>query len=292
MTKKPMTKKLETLPQDVYSLFDPKEDHKVDERNVEVLLQNIGDLVRSRLLKQEQRDDPLRFSALGKPNRQMWYEAHPLEGSKEEMLPKTYLKFMYGAIIEELLLFLVKEAGHEVSDEQREVDVDGVKGHIDAIIDGVVVDVKSASPYGFKKFKDRTIFEDDAFGYIDQLSGYANVLTPGKAAAWVAFDKVAGDICVTDLVPVVIDHHQPAERITELRKVIASEEPPERCYEPVADGKSGNLKLPTPCSYCHHKYRCHPDLRTFLYSTGPRFLTTVVREPDVPEAKGIVIEEA
>lgn len=280
-----MTKTLDTLPDDIYNLFDPSVNHESSEENLDNMAKNIKEIMRSRLQEQPESRTPLRFSSLGKPDRQIWFEAHPVEGGKEPLLPKTYLKFMYGAVLEEILLFLTKEAGHEVTDEQREVEVDGVKGHIDAIIDGTVVDVKSASSYGYKKFEESTVTQDDPFGYVDQLAGYSNVLTPGKEAAWLAFDKVAGDICISKLGPVTIEHHQPAERIAHLKEVIASETPPELCYQPVPDGKSGNFKLPVGCSYCAHKYRCHPSVRTFLYSTGPRFLTKVVREPDVPEVK-------
>lgn len=275
---------LSDLPKDIYELLDPDKDHICNEENLSILAENVKELMRLRLKKyQAPESGPLRFSALGKPNRQVWYEAHPIEGTKEKMIPKTYIKFMYGDIIEQMLLFLAKEAGHTVEAEQAEVEVLGVKGHIDAIIDGVVVDVKSASPFGYKKFKEGTVTEDDPFGYVAQLSGYADVLTPGKEAAWFANDKVAGDICISTLSPTVIKHHKPEDRIKELKDVIALEEPPQLCYEPIADGKSGNEKLPTACSYCSHKKRCHPSLRAFSYSTGPRFLTVVSKTPDVPE---------
>jgi len=283
---------LKTLPKDIYGLFDPDKDHVPSEENLEEFTTNLKELLRHRLAKYEPPVSPLRFSALGKPNRQVWYDAHPIEGGKEKLVPKTYIKFLYGDIIEQLILFLAKEAGHEVSHTQEQVEVGGVKGHIDAIVDSVVVDVKSASPYGYKKFEQNTITEDDPFGYVAQLSGYADVLTPGKAGAWIANDKVAGDICVTPLAPVVIKHHAPGPRIEELKEIIASDTPPERCYEDVPDGKSGNRKLGTGCSYCSHKFRCWDGLRGFAYSTGPRFLTHVEREPDVPEITGTDIEEA
>lgn len=277
------TKELSTLVDDIYSLFDPEVDHECSEENLEAFAENLKELLRQRLSKYNPPESPIRFSSLGKPDRQMWYEAHPVEGSKEPMLPKTYLKFMYGDIIEQMLLFLAKEAGHEVRDEQMELEVDGIKGHIDAIIDGVVVDVKSASPYGYKKFEDKTVTEDDPFGYVAQLSGYASVLTPGQGAAWLAQDKVSGDICVSPISSIVVRHHPPEQRIEQLREVIANPEPPERCYDDVPDGKSGNRKLDTGCSYCSHKFRCWPTLRGFAYSNGPRYLTHVERVPDVPE---------
>lgn len=274
--------KLLQVPADIYSLFNPHEHHTVNEDNLNEFSENLKQILRDRLSKQDGDRGPLRFSALGKPNRQMWFEAHP-DGSKEEFDGKTLYKFLYGAVIEELVLFLAKEAGHEVTDTQRGVAIDGVKGSIDAIIDGVLVDAKSASPYGYQKFKNDTVYQDDPFGYVDQLAGYADVLTPGEDAAWLAVDKVSGDICISVLPSSLIARHKPAPRIAELKEIIASETPPPFCYEPIPDGKSGNLKLPTPCSYCAHKFRCHSGLRGFAYSGGPRYLTKVVKTPDVPE---------
>lgn len=277
-----LSKELSTLVEDIYALFDPNVTHEPSEENLDAFASNIKELLRVRLSQREDVRNPLRFSALGKPDRQLWYDAHP-DGNEEELTAKTFFKFLYGDVIEQLVLFLTKEAGHTVEQEQGEVNVDGVLGHIDAIVDGVVVDVKSASPFGYKKFETNSVVNDDPFGYVAQLSGYADVLTPGEPAAWIAFDKVSGDICVSRLSSSVIKDHEPAPRITKLKEIIAAADPPERCYDTVADGKSGNAKLAIGCAYCKHKRRCHPGLRTFLYSTGPRFLTKVVKTPDVPE---------
>lgn len=274
---------LKDIPKDVYALFDPSIDHEVSEENLDLFATEIKDLVRNRLKEYRRPDSPLRFSALGKKDRQVWMEAHPDPENEEEMIPKTYLKFMYGDVIEQLLLFLIREAGHDVTNTQAEVDVDGIKGHIDAIIDGVVVDVKSASPFGYQKFANNSVTEDDPFGYVDQLAGYSTLLNPGEDAAWIAMDKVHGDICVSPLRNTVIKHYHPKERIDHLREVIKSETPPDLCYQPVPDGASGNLKLPVGCSYCKHKWRCHPTLRAYIYSTGPKYLTQVVKEPKVVE---------
>lgn len=274
---------LKNLPADIYQLFDPDKDHVIDEDNLELFAENLKAVLRQRFLSRSATEPTLRFSSLGRPDRKAWFDAHPIEGGKEKLIPKTFLKFLYGDVIEQLLLFLTREAGHEVTNEQDEVVVDGVTGHIDAIIDGVVVDVKSASPQGYIKFERGTVVEEDTFGYVDQLAGYATVLTPGEDAAWLAIDKVHGDVCVSPLSKTVIKYHDPAERIQHLKEVISSDEIPPLCYDPVPDGKSGNMKLPTGCSYCDHKFRCHPQVRTFLYSNGPRYLVAVERTPDVPE---------
>jgi hypothetical protein len=208
---------------------------------------------------------------------------------QEVISGKTGLKFMYGDLIEQMLLFLVKEAGHTVEREQEEIEVDGVLGHIDAVIDGVTVDVKSASPLSYAKFERGSLFEDDPFGYIGQISGYASVVTPDRGGAFLAFDKVAGDICVLNVGPSITNGFNVPKRITHLKEVIASDVKPDRCYEDESDGKSGNRKLGTQCSYCAFKKPCWSDandgvgLRTFLYSGRPRFLTEVRRTPDVHE---------
>lgn len=235
-------------------------------------------------LSHQKEGRPIRFSGLGKPDRQIWYETHPDEDNPpEEMLPKTYFKFLYGAVIEEILLYLAREAGHSVTDTQRQVEVNGITGSIDAIIDGKLVDVKSASPYGYKKFENDTVVQENPFGYVEQLAGYSNALGMGDEAYWWAAEKVDGSMCLSVLPQNVIKYYQPEERIEVLKEIQKSEEPPERCYEDQEDGKSGNRKLGTGCSYCSHKFRCWDGLRGFAYSNGPRYLTTVSKLPLVPE---------
>lgn len=202
------------------------------------------------------------------------------------MLPKTYFKFLYGDMIELLLLFLAKEAGHTVERMQEEVEADGVKGHIDAVIDGVTVDAKSASPYGFKKFVTGEFVTNDPFGYIQQISGYKHAIGTERAGFLVA-DKVHGDITFAEVSPEVLAAHPPRERITNLREVLQSSEEPPRCYSDKPDGKSGNRILDTGCSYCPFARHCWRDanggkgLEVYTYSTGPKFFTHIAREPRV-----------
>lgn len=277
-----MHKSLNTLPQEVYALLSPDVDHIVNEDNLNTFAETLKDVIRNRLSKREESSGALRFSSIGKQDRQLWYDAHP-DGSKEVLKGPTLVKFLYGDVIEALLLLLIKESGHTVEREQEEVTVLDVKGHIDAVVSGTVVDIKSASPYGFQKFKRNEVIGNDVFGYLSQLAGYSDVLTPGEEAAWIAMDKVSGEICVTKLSSSIISDNKPEVRIEHLKEVLSKETPPEKCYSDVEDGKSGNRKLVTGCSYCSHKIRCWPALRAYTYSTGPRYLTKVVREPDVPE---------
>lgn len=280
-------KELKTIVSDIYNVLDTDTDHIVNEDNLEKFGEDVKELLRSRLRKPEKRGGTLRFSNLGRPDRQLWYDVNSTE--TEKLLPKTSLKFLYGDIVEALLLLLCKEAGHEVTSEQEELEVDGVKGHLDAVIDGVTVDVKSASPQGFTKFENGSLHENDPFGYIGQISSYASIRTPDTGGAFLAMDKVHGTLALLPVGPSITNSWGTVDRISHLKDVVASERIPERCYPAEPDGASGNLKLGLNCSYCAHKDRCWSDanagrgLRTFLYSGRPRFLTHVAREPNVAE---------
>lgn len=247
---------------------------------------NLSEMLVSRLSR-EQAPPSLRVSNLGKPNRRLWYDinkphlAEPLSAS-------TRFKFLFGDIIEHVLLFLADASGHKVTDEQAEVDIAGIKGHIDGRIDGELVDVKSASTYSFRKFKDHLRPWDDAFGYLTQLGSYGYSLGVDRAHFFVA-DKSVGNICLDTHDLPAVNYNQ---RVQEKQKMLSGPIP-ERCYPDEADGVSGNRKLSVGCSYCPFKQHCWPGLRTFLYSRGPVFLTVVARRPrdDIVEVTGQSLEE-
>ena len=213
-------------------------------------------------------------------------------GREETLPPSTIFKFIYGDLIESLLLLLTKLAGHSVTSRQAEVVVNGIKGHIDADIDGVTVDVKSASVHGFRKFADGTLAENDSFGYVCRANLQATATLAIRMGLSLAADKQNGFIAYLPVSREELKAHvNVPERIRNTSRVLLeSEDVPERCYSSdEEEGKSGNRKLSVNCSYCAHKFRCWSDanggigLRSFAYSSGPVFLTKVVREPQVRE---------
>jgi len=227
----------------------------------------------------------LRMSNVGKPQRQLWFEKRD-ENGRGSVNGPTQIKFLYGHVLEEIVLMLVRMAGHNVTDEQKEVTVNGIVGHMDCKINGQVVDVKSASRFAFQKFQNGTLNADDPFGYLGQLAGYEKA-EGTDSGAFLVINKENGELCMFE--PDDLDKPNIDTTINNLRTNLELDTPPELCYAPLPDGKKGNMRLPKGCSWCKYKHECHKDandgagLRTFKYSTGYAYLTKVVAEPKVEE---------
>lgn len=272
--------KIETLIEDIYALFGKND--LFDPALFREFGDNLTDIMAVRF-NEERVGGKLRLSNIGKPDRQLWFEVND-PGGGEEMPPQAHIKFMYGDMQEHLCILLAKLAGHDVQFEQQEVEIDGIKGHLDCTIDGHVVDVKSASRFAFPKFKDGSLLEpgNDAFGYIGQLAGYVHAKTPGKDGYFLAVNKDLGHLALLRVPAEMLQRYRVEERIKHDKEMVLGDMPP-RCYDDVPDGKSGNRKLDVGCSYCSRKFTCWPDLKTYYYSNGPRYLTKVEREPKVSE---------
>ena len=281
-------KQIETLVKDIYDLFSLNP-IKMDEKEVDKHIDTFGEMlkvhIKAFMYEEPRTKGNLRLSAIGKPDRQLWYDVNSKE-SIEDISSSTRIKFLYGYILEELLLLCASIAGHKVTDQQKEVNVEGVLGHQDSMIDDVLIDCKSASAYSFKKFKKNTLLEDDPFGYIGQLSAYAED-NQDKEAAFFVIDKQNGNLTLLKIHEMEMINAE--DRVKYLKVLVQKDSPPNRCYSDVKDGASGNKRLGTSCIYCNHKRECWQDannghgLRVFNYARGYRYLTKVAKIPDVPE---------
>lgn len=252
---------------------------------------NISDMAEQRFGKPQEPRGYLSLSALGTQcERKLWYKINRTDKT-EPLTASTLLKFFYGDMIEELVLALVAASGHTVTGMQDRMDVHGIKGHRDAVIDGMTVDVKSASPFAFEKFKSGNLRNDDPFGYISQLSSYVYAakddpkVTNKTHGAFLVIDKVNGSICL-DTYDFTEEMKNKEQEVAHLKQMVAQEEEPPRAFEPVPQSPKnpdGNKKLPMACSYCDFKKECYPKLRKFIYSNKPVFLTEVVKKPMVAE---------
>ena len=189
-------KRIDTIATDIKTLVAGISNGKpanVTEENMDKFLKNIKEAFNSWNNPIREKDGKLRMSVLGKPPRQLWYDRFSPKKTKSYDASLN-IKFLYGHILEHLLLYLAELTGHKVADQQKKVEIDNIKGHIDATVDGEVCDVKSASSFSFKKFKTGELVGDDPFGYHAQLSGYETGMGTNQGG-FLVMDKSSGDVC-------------------------------------------------------------------------------------------------
>lgn len=281
-----MTKDIHDLIDDVADVLE--KGTELDQATADKYGKLFAEMLVSRLKpREEQSRGTLRMSNIGKPcQRQLYYDVNNPE-NKEELKAHTKLKFLYGDVAELLMLALVEASGHSVEGTQDVQEIAGIKGHRDCVIDGMVVDVKSASSLSFKKFENGTLANNDSFGYITQLQSYVKaaendpIVTNKEAGAFLVLDKTLGHFCLD--IHARDDNVDIVQQFENAKAMVDQPEPPERAFTSIPEGKSGNEKLPMNCSYCSHKLACWPEVRTFLYSNGPVFLTKIEKLPNVPE---------
>ena len=273
--------------QDIYSQIDKLNDGPLDisEDLIEEFGESIKDVIRSWSVPQQRDGFALRMSNIGKPMRQLWFDKNS-KINNNKILPATFIKFLYGHLLEELVLLLTKMSGHEVTDQQKEIEVSGIKGHMDCKIDGEVVDIKSASGFSFSKFSKGLLSDEDPFGYLAQLAAYEHAEGTNNGG-FLAINKETGEQAFYQ--PEELDKPNVKLRRKDLKHKLDLVNPPELCYDPIPEGKSGNMRIAKNCVYCPHKFECHKDsndgegLRVFKYSKGPMYFTKVVKKPKVDE---------
>ena len=104
--------------------------------------------------------------------------------------------FMDGHVFEaEILAHMEAHPNFNVVDQQREIEFEGVFGHIDAVVDTghgkILIEAKTMSPYYFTKFVKNP---DDARGYMTQLGIYTEALDlPG---VWICKNKATSEVAM------------------------------------------------------------------------------------------------
>lgn len=231
-----------------------------------------------------QRKGTLRLSQMGpRCPKALWYALHHPERA-EKVNPWTQIKFAYGHILEALIIPLAKASGHEVTGEQDALVLDDIVGHRDAVIDGVTVDIKSASSLSFQKFKAPNYAVHDSFGYLDQIDGYvmaahSDPLVRDKHwGCLLAIEKQQGHLCL-------YKHHVTDQRKENLRerikyyKEIQAMDTPPPCECKTQVGAWGNIELNWKAGYNEYKWECFPGLRACKYAGGVTFLAKVNKWP-------------
>lgn len=176
-------------------------------------------------------------------------------------------RFLLGDIAEATVLFLARAAGHSVQGQQERVQAQygdwTVVGKRDAIIDGVSVDVKSASPYSFAQYaREGLTPANDTYGYRYQSEFYrhygaeatglgSGILLADKSSLAL---KLEGVTIARDTFDNAIE-----EKIETLN--VAHADPtrlPERIYAPTppALAAPGVRTMHRACGLCEFKKTC------------------------------------
>ncbi len=296
-------KSITDLSKDVYVVLDATVEHEPNSvLAAEYAMRIGGEMAKATLKRDRPREKgKLWASDLGKPcMRQQWYKFNMPEAG-EKLMGHTKFKFLYGNILEEAVLYMAEEAGHEVKEQQTRVEADvprvnggdwTISGRIDGVVDRCLIDVKSTSSYGYQRYKYGIDAANDSFGYRYQLGfyeGFGDFENAKDDHGFIWIDKQNGHITYTQCdVPSTAEILQRARDIAD---AVETEDVSgvDRGYVPEAYGKSGNECLPMSCSYCSFNKECWKDsnggdgLRSFAYNHKPVHFTTIKREPKVPE---------
>jgi hypothetical protein len=98
----------DTLVDDIYRMIDTKEiaDGVPVEQVINDFGENVKQILRNNITESKFDKRKLRMSNIGKKDRQLWYSYNGYKG--EELMPHTRIKFLYGHLIEEMILALTK----------------------------------------------------------------------------------------------------------------------------------------------------------------------------------------
>lgn len=283
---------------DIYRMLETRQIPMSPEWVKEILSKMDGDITEALnkqiFSKTQQKSSTLRMSNLGTPcETRLWKDINtpidsPLRGS-------DVMKFLYGDILEALLVMLAGVSGHTIRDQQMEVSVMGVKGHIDGILHGMLIDIKSASDFSYRKFaKGGGLLDDDGFGYLSQLSSYLYALQDYEElkvkdkAGFLVINKVTGEICLDVYDMKTLLENKRDEVMGRISLANQKDEPTFRMPDRPVSGTSPNRQVHFSCGFCPYKKSCFPDLRSFRYSNRTVHLTHVGKVPNVPEIGGPV----
>ena len=235
-------------------------------KTIATIKKDIGEALKRQFgAKTKRREFHIRMSNIGRPTCQLWFEKNMPE--KADPLPTTFvMNMMLGDIVEAVFKGIMTEAKVKFQNSDKvSLDIADTKvsGTYDLVLDDAVDDIKSASDWSYRnKFESfDTLAEEDPFGYVGQLAGYAKALGK-KAGGWWVVNKANGSF---KYVPADgIDLEKEVEKLKKNVNTVNSNEF-KRCYEPVEETfrskPTGNTVLSKTCSFCRYRKACWENLQ-------------------------------
>lgn len=209
----------------------------------------------------------LRMSNIGKPRCQLWFQKNQPE-DKAPFRDNFMVNMLLGDIVEAVFKGILRASGVDFTDNKTvTLDLgDGreVSGEFDMIMDGKVDDVKSCSfvYYDSKWGSLQSLEQDDAFGYIAQLVGYATAAGVDVGGWWV-INKNNGMTKYVSADGVNVE--KVLQEMRDTYDYITEDKPFERCFgaepETYYGKETGRQVLCKTCHWCDFKKVCWPDLK-------------------------------
>ena len=212
-------------------------------------------------------DFGLRMSNVGRHLCQLQMAAAGAEAARKPYSFKMMM--MIGDTIEIITDLILKIAGANITGGKDQVQLSiadaVISGTDDIEIDGKVYDIKSSSPWSFTNkwaLGYEHLKENDSFGYVGQLFGYAKA--KGKPpGGWIVICKSTGAVKVVECDPSDEEVQAVTQMIEQNVTAINQAAPFKRCFEPVEDkwrGKpTGMKRLGKTCEFCSYIGACWPD---------------------------------
>ena len=227
-----------------------------------------SDSFRKQFTDQRNKKFGLRASNIGRPLCQLQMEKKGVKGEGQPYNAK--MRNLFGDIIEQMAIIVMKAAGVEIEAEQKKIKYSinkgtNINGALDVEIGGKVWDIKSASPWSFtNKFGENgsfhTVATDDVFGYTTQ--GYVYAEGADKPfGGWIVINKSTGEWTLTET-PMADDEYKEKalDTVKKNASALKRNKKFERCYEDEEEyfrkQKTGNRVLNNTCSFCPYKFPC------------------------------------
>lgn len=232
-------------------------------------IEEAGEEFKAALRKQltpQDRDFRLRMSNIGKPLCQL---QHGAMGSEQKRKSKNFkVQMMIGDAVECITNLILKVSEVNITGGKNLVEMEfgsvTIKGEDDIEIDHKIYDVKSCSPFAFdKKWSHgyEALKEDDPFGYIGQLTGYAQAQDK-ELGGWIVVNKSTGAMLAVDANVSASEKSYNMFAMKNTVEKITSGAPLERQFDPVPDKfnrkPTGLKRLPMACGFCDFTQACYP----------------------------------
>ena len=244
----------------------------IDEAWIEEAGEEFKAALRKQLTPQEE-GFRLRMSNVGKPLCQLQHGAMGSEKKRKNYNFK--IQMLIGDAVECIANIMLKIAGANITGGKNQVELKigetVVKGEDDIEIDHKIYDVKSCSPWAFDNKWSKGysgLKESDDFGYVGQLTGYAQAQEK-ELGGWIVVNKSDGRIKIveaeTSKTEIAMNLFMIGHNIDQVNR----KTPLARQFEPIVDkfrGKPTGLKrLGKTCEFCDYIKACYPTAKLMAH---------------------------